>query len=62
MIIQWAYQWKIQFNAKRNKQANDVILSQELISNKIILLLNLTAMILQITLIKTFRNIFRYKA
>ena len=27
-ISQWAYQWKIQFNPDRNKQANEVIFSQ----------------------------------
>ena len=35
-ISQWAYQWKMQFNPDPNKQANEIIFSQKLVSRSAI--------------------------
>ena len=35
-ISQWAYQWKMQFNPDPNKQPNEIIFSQKLVSRSAI--------------------------
>ena len=34
-ISQWAYQWKMQFNPDRNKEANEIVFSGKLVSNNL---------------------------